>query len=104
MTGRVVFDETVKELCSTDNECEAPEVCCLFHEEDSGVCHTSDMCSMITQITQNEEKGITQIYRAGKYEDFFSFQIFAGMLMLALVFFAIYQYLNSSKMPKKKSI
>ncbi|MFH1638020.1 MAG: hypothetical protein ABIB71_06350 [Candidatus Woesearchaeota archaeon] len=57
ITGMIALDPddpTLKELCSLDNDCKSPDVCCLFYKQDTGICHSSGMCSAILALTENE--------------------------------------------------
>ena len=56
ITGLVVMDDTVKSVCSSDSACVSPEVCCLFYGQESGVCHSEDMCGTIMEITKVQEE------------------------------------------------
>jgi hypothetical protein len=56
ITGKLIYDNnSIKDICSSDNECRSGEVCCLFYGENSGVCHEKNMCERILEITKEEK-------------------------------------------------
>jgi hypothetical protein len=92
--GKVVYDNrTVKELCSDNDECKSPEVCCKFYMQNSGVCHSSDMCSRIVEITK-EEKDTSEKVKKLIYEKpenkFYDLDIIFGLLLVGFVIITFY--------------
>ena len=60
ITGMVSSDYselTNRPLCSIGKQdCEAPQVCCQFYEENQGVCHKPEMCLSILELTKQEKE------------------------------------------------
>ena len=108
ITGMVTFDETVKKLCSSSEECDENEVCCLFYGEDSGVCQKEELCTSIREITRNEKKEKEEfllLFSKGreKQKNIYSNEILFGSLIIIFVFFSIYFYALHSKSFSKKT-
>lgn len=51
-TFSVDWEET---YCSDQIQCQSPEVCCKFYNEEGGVCATSDRCASIASVTKYEK-------------------------------------------------
>src|SRR3989344_161622 len=45
--------------CSDQVQCNSPEVCCKFYEEEAGICEAADKCYSITQVTKQEKLSMT---------------------------------------------
>jgi hypothetical protein len=106
ITGKVVFDNySVKDLCESDSECKSPEVCCLFYQENAGVCHDASMCEKIKEITQRES--ITKddwkdlVIQKPEGRSVNSELMFIGSLILVVVVALVYIY-SSVKNKKAK--
>ena len=54
LTGYATYSETVRPLCSINEDCSTNETCCLFYEKEAGVCHSAEYCQQIEELTQEE--------------------------------------------------
>lgn len=102
ITGMVISDQTTKPICTTDNDCSAPDVCCLFYQESSGVCHEKEMCQSITEITMNEKEQNLQIFgnniqRAERIKTGYLTEIIASIIIVLLVCFSLYHHITKNK-------
>lgn len=116
VTGNIVFDETVKNLCESSNDCEGPEVCCYFYEENAGVCHHSIFCPGIEELTREEKLSkednvIKVINEFPKSGDEVPVEYLLGVLLVIIAIFLIFNYLKvkeevkkTNKVKKKKTM
>lgn len=51
------FEQT---SCVTDDDC-GPKVCCMFFEEDYGVCDFEEKCTAIERVTMEEKQKISEL-------------------------------------------
>jgi hypothetical protein len=111
ITGFATLRPDFKFLCSQDNPCEHPEVCCLFFGESSGVCDTGDKCEEIYSFTEQErlrrEEAISLLSYKESRETFgnsYTSQLVLGLFIffLALIFFTHHSR-NSPHAVKKES-
>lgn len=101
ISGMMVFDETLKQVCTSNDDCVAPDVCCLFYEQKSGVCHTYDMCGKILDVTKTEKetKGALITLKNTEIELEYNYimQAVFGAVIVTLVAFSMYHFLTHSK-------
>ncbi len=109
ITRMVTFGSTVKEICSSDGDCDVEEVCCLFFGEKSGVCHDREMCSSIRKITRKEKEKSreSRVIAAaqddkGIQKDNFFMQTLLVILILGVLWFYIRHSNLLQKTPKRK--
>lgn len=56
ITGFMTLEQGKGTLCSSDEPCKSPEVCCNFYEEsDSGVCSLPENCDSIYNLTMAQK-------------------------------------------------
>ncbi|MDP2925870.1 MAG: hypothetical protein Q8N99_05860 [Nanoarchaeota archaeon] len=55
VTGKIILDDSVKSICSSDKDCSNGEVCCGFYNQETGVCNNKDMCEKIISFTKEEK-------------------------------------------------
>jgi len=117
ITGFVVMDPGIKEVCSAENPCQEPKVCCSFYEDSKGVCATPDTCDDITEITKsqtlsnNELQNIlnkrssteSPIDKEEKLEGSYTTQIMFGALLLIIAILNVLLYVENRQESKKKS-
>jgi hypothetical protein len=51
ISGMIIYEPLVGEICMVDDDCPGDQVCCLFSESKSGVCATKDYCGDIQTMT-----------------------------------------------------
>lgn len=54
ITGFYSWDR-YNDFCTVDSGCSSNDVCCLFFEEDYGVCDSADVCSSVLKATKEEK-------------------------------------------------
>ncbi len=94
ITGMVVSKEDSNKICFSDDDCNAPKVCCFFYEENAGICNNLNQCSTISRITmeKNEEKwNFLKTYQSiteskeNIIKNNYYLQIVGGILILIIV-------------------
>ena len=107
ITGFVVSDQYVKKLCSFNTECDAPEVCCIFYEEQRGTCNKIEMCDDILELTRKDKKDIPLIYienvkKNKSYNDNLASvaKVFLGVVLLAMIIYSV-NYRTNVTLPAK---
>ena len=56
ITGFIVGNPGVGEVCSMDLTCSDSQVCCVVYgEEEAGVCQSSEMCDEVYEITKTQK-------------------------------------------------
>lgn len=110
ISGMIIFDQTVKPICQANNDCPEEETCCLFYEEDSGVCHSKDMCDLITLLTKREKEEkqqapmITSLKTTQKdMINNYQLQTIFGLGIIILTILAFYELLNYDNIQMKKT-
>lgn len=88
ITGMATGDYT-KPICSTNSECANGDVCCLFFEQESGVCNAQSMCEQITWLTK--EGATIESVPAGDNpnEENYLVGIIVGALIVVIAGYAI---------------
>lgn len=108
LTGKVVYDGTVKPICETSNDCVNGEVCCLFFEQSDGVCSKEAMCQAVYDVTRIEtQKGITdgllnQALEQRISEEKNRYNIVFGSIILSIVGLIIISYIGFDVVFSKK--
>jgi hypothetical protein len=108
ITGYVTSDPGKSQLCSDEYPCEAPEICCLFYGEASGVCNTEDMCSEILEITKTGIESKEEMYARLYPEEeqvstaTYMIQFILGGFILVMLIFTIVMLSKPSAEVKKK--
>jgi hypothetical protein len=108
ITGMMTFDSTVKPVCSYDSDCVSPEVCCLFYNQEAGVCNAPRLCMAITELTKKEMEQQSAFPSApyGMHHELKGnslFQTTSDFLILALVLLAVYHYLMQGITKNRKN-
>jgi hypothetical protein len=106
-TGMVISGPYVKHICETDNDCISPEVCCLFYEQDVGVCHDKDLCDDVEEITKIEKVGTERDLKIFEEKpsytsDFFYMQMVIGVLMIAISLALLFYHFKLEHPYKKR--
>ena len=100
ITGMVAFDQYTRALCETDKDCTAPEVCCSFYQEKSGVCNDPKMCNSIYAL-RGEAKADTVIISVSNDKNYVStIQFVIGLLMVIMIGCMLHQF-NKQHSSKK---
>ena len=92
ITGKVIYGENVRALCVNGSECGA-QVCCLFYEEEAGVCHSQEYCQIVEEITKNEKNKTKALEKIGDEipsENNYLFSIIVGALITVGVGISLY--------------
>ncbi len=93
ITGKIVLDETVKDICSFDTDCSNEDVCCLFYNESVGICHSLDMCGVVRNITRQERltrKEILERVSAAPIDNKYVYSIILGFIITVCVGVILY--------------
>jgi len=94
ITGKIVLDETVKDMCSFDANCSNEDVCCLFYNESAGICHSSDMCGLVKNITKQErltrEDILSRVSVASPTNNKYVYSIISGLIITVSVGVILY--------------
>jgi hypothetical protein len=113
ITGFVVREPM--EFCFSDVGCEEPKVCCLFYEDEKGVCHEANMCGKILQITREQQLSSeelqnilygmtsdeTPIDKEEKLNASYTTQIMFGTLLFIIAVLNVLLYVENRKEPEK---
>lgn len=107
ITGNVIMNtNTIGDVCSSDTDCQNGKICCLFYQENSGICHTTDMCETVMDITKSENNQM-EVWRdfskeLPKNDKTYSLEILFGILILIAVGISLYILGKTSKQTSKK--
>ena len=111
ITGLVVFDQNVQEICSSDNECRASEKCCLFYQESAGVCNSPELCKGIAELTRNQKESRSALVSFARTQEkslmnaFMVEAVFGGIIIvIALYVLSHYNRLNPLKQTQEVSM
>jgi len=100
-TGRYLTDFPNKEVCLNDFDCNAPDVCCKFYQEDSGVCDLPQNCIAIKESTQDKVVGSKDLANAPSVTNQLGLNtlyLYGGTILILL---AIIGFIYTSKQQKK---
>jgi hypothetical protein len=104
------------EYCSSNKDCIEPKVCCLFYDEDSGVCSDDNICSKISEVTKEQQvssdelesilygepSGETAIDKDEELNVSYTTQIIFGGLLFIIAVLNVLLYIENRKEPEKK--
>lgn len=108
ITGKAVMNsQTISDVCKENKDCENSKVCCLFYEQESGICYSPEMCETVTKITREEkniiEASMSFTKETPKKDNTYSFEIILGILILSIVAISLYIfYKDKNKEIRKK--
>lgn len=60
ITGMYSWDRYTS-FCTLDKDCESPNVCCFFYDEDYGVCDEFNVCSSISKMSLEEKQQFSSL-------------------------------------------
>jgi len=105
ITGKSIQEsQYLKTLCTIDNDCVKPEVCCIFYNKQAGVCDSESMCSTILEITKNSSNNNPIIIDEKPNMNIYNSYSFIGIILLIIIVaYFIYVY-NSRKDKKTKKV
>lgn len=95
LTGMSIASDTVRELCESDAECAAPDVCCLFSGKDAGVCNDAGMCESIALLTKE------QYADTGPDSKYIS-EVILGVIIVIAIFLIMYLSVHYPRIEKSK--
>lgn len=110
ITGMYLLDFPEKTYCSEDSECPQDQVCCLFYQQNTGICEKAGTCQAIYEVTKQEtNRGQTAVFlqtaaiqnppveRPVLQRNYFSL-----ILGVILIFVGIFSYIHTHKKREKK--
>lgn len=109
LTGMVVYDvNTVKQICEADFECGQIEACCLFYQENAGVCDKKENCLAVYEVTKKEKEegianGLLPLLDQDKEQRIRNYtQIYYGLIVLTIICISLITYLGFEILFNKK--
>lgn len=88
ITGMVTSDYS-KPICSVDADCSGDNVCCLFNEQESGVCNVPQMCDQITRLTREGAELSAVPAGENPNQENYLFGIILGFVIIGIASYAI---------------
>ncbi len=106
ITGMVTVsdDPYTRPLCFSDSECPSDEVCCRFHNSESGVCHRITMCEEIRGLTNEPGLELVRLDQAGLIQESPSRDTYLAGLLLGIAIIAFLVYFSQKALAEKAKV